>query len=73
MSGSASCPKEREDASWWQQMVDASAESDKDKGSNPLSPGEKLESLLHLAARLPARYEEELRFPPLNQRHKPRE
>lgn len=49
-------------------MVEASAESDKDKGPNPLSPGEKLESLLHLAAFLPSRYREDLEFPPLSQR-----
>lgn len=49
-------------------MVEASADSDEDKGPDPLTPGEKLESLLHLAAFLPSNHSEELEFPPFNQR-----
>ncbi|MCY3849739.1 MAG: hypothetical protein OXF75_02915 [Acidimicrobiaceae bacterium] len=49
-------------------MVEASAESDRQKGPNPLSPGEKLESLLHLAAYLPSRHSEDLEFPPFGRR-----
>jgi len=49
-------------------MVEVSAETDRDKGSDPLTPGEKLESLLHLAARLPATYTDELQYPPFYRR-----
>ena len=49
-------------------MVEASADSDADQGPDPLSRGEKLESLLHLAAFLPSDYSEDLEFPPFNQR-----
>ena len=49
-------------------MVEASADSDADKGPDLLSRGEKLESLLHLAAFLPSDYSEDLEFPPFNQR-----
>lgn len=47
-------------------MVAISAETDLDEGPDPLTPGEKLESLLHLAARLPATYSEDLQYPPLH-------
>lgn len=49
-------------------MVDASAESDYDIGPSPLTPGEKLESLLHLAAHLPASYTDDLQYPPFHRR-----
>ena len=49
-------------------MVEASAESDNEVGPSPLTPGEKLESLLHLAAHLPATYTEDLQYPPFHQR-----
>ena len=49
-------------------MVAASAESDRDGGPSPLTPGEKLESLLHLAAHLPARYTDDLQYPPFHRR-----
>ena len=49
-------------------MVEASADSDEDEGPDLLSHGEKLESLLHLAAFLPSNYSEDLEFPPFNQR-----
>ncbi|MCY4104614.1 MAG: hypothetical protein OXG55_15360 [bacterium] len=52
-------------------MVETSTETDNDMGTAPLSPGEKLESLLHLAAFLPSRYSEHLEFPPFSQRAEP--
>ncbi len=49
-------------------MVEASAESDGDVGPSPLTPGEKLESLLHLSAHLPAKYTDDLQYPPFHRR-----
>ena len=69
MSGTAVHPaSDRGGEPWWLRMVEASAESDADKGLRPLSPGEKLESLLHLAAFLPSCYREDLEFPPFSRR-----
>ncbi|MCY3860838.1 MAG: hypothetical protein OXG34_17200 [bacterium] len=72
MSESAACSApDRAGKPWWQRMVETSTETDNDMGTAPLSPGEKLESLLHLAAFLPSRYSEHLEFPPFSQRAEP--
>ena len=49
-------------------MVEASAEDDRDVGPAPLTPGEKLESLLHLSAHFPAKYADDLQYPPFHGR-----
>ena len=56
---------------WWQRMVEASAESDKDRGADPLEPGEKLVALLGLAMSLPRSYRPELEYPPFPARPNP--